>query len=795
MSSAHLTPVLAETTRVGARVAGLRLVGAAVAFASSALIARTLGPTGRGIYALPIAFLGIVMALSHVGLESANVFHAGRGVALRRLWGTDAVAAVLFSLVAWAAVALLALASFSGTIQQIPTGWIVVAVAQLPVVLMSMYWSSLLQLEGSFGSTAVRVVVAASLHAGAVAIFAMLGHLTPFTALALTWVTVGVTWVLVFRLGIRRRIANATMDRQLLVKGISIGLRTQMATMLVFLLLRVDQLLVQRTLGFHALGLYAIAVVVAELLWLVTDPLAGSVLRHLVAADQDDEHRLGFATARLELLAAAVVCAVLWVAAPYVIRIAYGDAYLDAVWPIRWLLPGVVAVAAQRPLYAIVTKRGRLWVAAALNAGALLTNVALNLLLLPRIGLVGASVASTLSYVAVGLGYLKVTHASTVAGLRDIMPRREDVSRLASGLRESIRIRSDGGDPSPIPEAVPQLAPSADSKPGMTVMRCPLCGGGDALLEEEIPYTAIWEGLADTWGAVFPSEVRERHQHARQAELVRCQDCDLQYFRAAVPGDAEFYRLLTKTMPYHTARWEFGVALSRISNGSAVADLGCGDGAFLRLAASRARRVVGVDHHLEAIHALSAAGLEGTTEGFEAFARREAGMFDVVCSFHTLEHLADVDAAVRSARTLLRPRGLLFLSVPNRDRLRFADGPLDCPPHHVSRWSSRQFTELASRFDLSLVSVLREPPDLSHARLATIQARRSRRVELAGAGGLALRVSMRTAMTRRRHVRAITDGEYEQRGWFGHSMVGIFQAPIAAPKTLRAASASAAARR
>jgi SAM-dependent methyltransferase len=224
--------------------------------------------------------------------------------------------------------------------------------------------------------------------------------------------------------------------------------------------------------------------------------------------------------------------------------------------------------------------------------------------------------------------------------------------------------------------------------------------------------------------------------------------------------------------PYHADRWEFQIVLPRIERGMAVADMGCGEGAFIRLAAARAARAVGVDHNTDAIRSLTDAGFEGSSSTFEEFSRREGAAFDVVCSFHTLEHLADPITAACAMRSLLRPGGRLFLSVPNRDRFgRRNDEPLDCPPHHLSRWGPHQLEELAERLDLRLVTTHLEDPDLSHARLAA--ARSSRLLKLLGAdeGGFTARAWMRTAVGPREFRRALAGGEYRRRGIVGHSML------------------------
>jgi O-antigen/teichoic acid export membrane protein/SAM-dependent methyltransferase len=771
---------LEDTASTGVRVASLRILGAGVAFITSIVVARALGPTGRGLYALPVAFLGIVMAVSHVGLESSNVFLAGRGVTLRRLWATNALGALIFSVLAWVMVAGLGVLAGPDSLGGLPTSWIVVAMAQLPLLLTSLYWMSLLQLEGSYAAAARVAVAAAVAHAGMVLAFAVLGRLTPFTVLALTWVTAAVTWALVLRLGARRRIAGTSTDRTLLAGSIAFGLRAQLATVFTFLLLRVDQVLVQRMLGFRELGLYAITVVLAELLWLVTDPFAGSLLRHQVVADPYDERRLGYATARLGLVVASVLCAIAWIAAPLVIRVAYGSAFLDATWPVRWLLPGVAAIAAQRPLYAVVTKQGRMGLAAAMNAVALAANVALNVWLLPLVGVVGAAIASSVTYLLLGVGYVLVTRVPGVAGWRDLVPHRDDLRRLVGGMVRAVRAREQVASEvpprtEPSPPGTTQGAPVA----GDVVDRCPLCRGTDASPVTTVPFSEIWQALRAQWNVTLEGDLLARHQPNAEAELVGCEACGLEYFMGALPGDSVYYAHLMEVLPYHGDRWEFAIVLPSLALGAAVADLGCGEGAFLRLASQRAGHSVGVDQNPVAIDALIGAGLEGTTESFTSFAEREPASFDVVCSFHTLEHIPDVGDAVRAARRLLRPGGRFFVSVPNRDRYGRRDAePLDCPPHHLSRWSVRQLHELAERFHLDLVAVHREPPDLSHAREAAIERSSAlRRLGIDDGHRLVARLWARAAVRQRHHERAIADGEYVSRGVFGHSMLAELQRP------------------
>ena len=66
-----------------------------IGFGASILISRGLGPSGRGIYYLPIVTAATVASFATLGLEQANVFLFGsRSVPLARLWGQGGLVAL-----------------------------------------------------------------------------------------------------------------------------------------------------------------------------------------------------------------------------------------------------------------------------------------------------------------------------------------------------------------------------------------------------------------------------------------------------------------------------------------------------------------------------------------------------------------------------------------------------------------------------------------------------------------------------------------------------------------------------
>ncbi len=122
-----------------------------------------------------------------------------------------------------------------------------------------------------------------------------------------------------------------------------------------------------------------------------------------------------------------------------------------------------------------------------------------------------------------------------------------------------------------------------------------------------------------------------------------------------------------------------------------VLDVGCGAGEFLDLCAALGWQTVGVELSPRAVELARGAGHEAYCADFLS-APLSPGSFQLIHMSHVLEHMPDPLAALRHARELLAPDGLLIVRVPNIGspwaRAFGCDWyPLDVPRHlwHFSR--------------------------------------------------------------------------------------------------------------
>lgn len=211
------------------------------------------------------------------------------------------------------------------------------------------------------------------------------------------------------------------LDRALLRRLIDFGLPLAGASLVVFAIGFVDQLAVGHVLGTTALGAYVLAYNLAN--WpvqIISQPLR-NVAPAVLARQQHDPHlmRRTFRQMTVPLgIVALPGCAALAAAAPDVIAFVYGDSWMAAAEPLRWLAvfagfrilfelcyDFVVVAGSSRPLLGVQV----LWL------GALLPLVVVGL---DRFGLAGAAFAQVvMAALVIGPAYLLVLRRLDVPSL------------------------------------------------------------------------------------------------------------------------------------------------------------------------------------------------------------------------------------------------------------------------------------------------------------------------------------------------------------------------------------------
>ena len=173
------------------------------------------------------------------------------------------------------------------------------------------------------------------------------------------------------------------------------GMRVYVATVLGFLVVRIDLLLVNGYDGTASAGLYAVAVAIADALYILPSVVAVNLFAHAARGSTDSTSAAVF---RAFGLLYAVVCALSALFAPIAIELVYGDKFSDAAELYRWLAPGIFCYGMVNILAQHFAARGFPLEAVLVWGVGLALNLGLNLWLLPDHGTWVASMAATATY-------------------------------------------------------------------------------------------------------------------------------------------------------------------------------------------------------------------------------------------------------------------------------------------------------------------------------------------------------------------------------------------------------------
>jgi O-antigen/teichoic acid export membrane protein len=212
---------------------------------------------------------------------------------------------------------------------------------------------------------------------------------------------VGVVFVVAMIFMQRRRL-TLRVDRPLLRRLLRFGLPTMPAEVSLYLLNFADRLIIVQVKGLGEAGLYSLAVKFAQAVnvlvrgfQLAWPPLAYSIR-------DDDEARRTYATVITLFLAGCTWLVVgLWLLAEFLLRFFAAPKFFDAYEVVGLIAAAVTLYALYMVMVVILGRTGRTEYNLPAALAALVSNVALNLILVPSLGIVGAGLALVASYLIV----------------------------------------------------------------------------------------------------------------------------------------------------------------------------------------------------------------------------------------------------------------------------------------------------------------------------------------------------------------------------------------------------------
>lgn len=406
-----------------------RIASAMLGVVSAPILARALGPDGRGQTAAALALTGLLPIALSLGMP---IVARRRGASGEEVAPT--VRAIrLLSLGVGALGGLIAYFSTLSILESLSyPAKVALVVSGIGCSVSGLLWISdvnILIARERHGAFALVNLTSGAVFVALVIVFALMGQISVSVVIWLNLAAMAATLVVsscLLRVGIRGPRART---RALLVES----RRFYGAQLAEASSYRLDQFFALPIIGAHAAGLYSVAATISLLPMAVGQAVGSSTFRRFVRANSEGTFRADFSTdLRGAVVAGWAASISVAVATPAIVVLGFGRDFSDAIIPALIALVGSVAVVGNYVVNSGLVALNKGWQQTSAQFVGLLTGLVLLVLLGPILGPSGAAMASTLGYwLTFWCGYL-----ATGLGIRDLSPRVGDLRAARDLFRQ-----------------------------------------------------------------------------------------------------------------------------------------------------------------------------------------------------------------------------------------------------------------------------------------------------------------------------------------------------------------------
>jgi O-antigen/teichoic acid export membrane protein len=403
-----------------------QLFAVAARFLAGLVVARVLGPEGRGQYALVVLVPSLLTMVLSLGLGPAATYLLGRQkvpvgqvAANSLLWGAGGGTTIVLGLLVFWGVAQ------PPFLPDLSFPLVALSCAAVPFALVHLFISYaflglgqakkfgiLLLIEG-FGQVVYLILFVIAAQWG------LLGATLAWTLTVVTQALFAVAW-----LG-GRVLLSLRPNLQTFREALSYGLRIYPMAVMQYLALRFDQLLVEFFAGTGPLGLYAIAISLAEAALQIPMALSTALFSRVSTSTNLQADLITPRVLRATVILTVLEAGALLVLARPLVQFLFGFEFESAVPALLWLLPGIVLYAVARILAGDLAGRGYPLLCSLAVGISLIATIVLDFAWIPGQGIVGAAWASSVAYGAHAavllIGFLRISRPASVQLAR---PRR-----------------------------------------------------------------------------------------------------------------------------------------------------------------------------------------------------------------------------------------------------------------------------------------------------------------------------------------------------------------------------------
>lgn len=401
------------------------------------MLARLLGPEGKGTLTALFIVPNIVVSMADLGIRQSSAYFIGRKI--YKVQDVISSSMLLWILTSILSVIIVLLYYTSSLTTDYNLSLIFIGLAIIPVKILVSYFNGIIQGQLKIGNINVKVLLSFLVNLLGVILLVGIFNLGVVGA-ALVSLFVALSSLFYF-LTVVRKTAKINIryikpiPQEMFKKGITFAV----SLFILQLNYKIDIIILENMVSVAEVGVYSIGAHLAELIWQL--PAAISVVLFAKSANSKSDLEASLRSARLlrlSLAALFIVILIFGIVSNYFVTFIYGVEFQDAANVINILLPGVLMIVISKILHPSLAARGYPLYGLAVFIVPLIINIILNYILIPIYGINGAAIASTISYTIGGITYGIVYSRKENIKLRDLLfIKKEDFDVIIKSFKFS----------------------------------------------------------------------------------------------------------------------------------------------------------------------------------------------------------------------------------------------------------------------------------------------------------------------------------------------------------------------
>lgn len=412
-----------------------------VSIITTVVTSRGLGPQGKGVLSVSNNLISISLILLGFGVAASNVYFIGKNKKdMEAILGANIIVAMFSAVV----LVLLFILNLKFNLDFIFKGLNIriIIIIFLTIPLMNLKTSLinvLLGLQNIGRYNKINII-------DTVVTFCIL-VIFVFTFKSAFWVIVGnlisvitVLLILLYVLFYKNKL-KLTFNKVLLKDMLKYGIKAQIGNAVQFLNYRLDIFIINFLLPIGQVGIYSNAVALSETMWKVSGTVSTIVLP-MTTNSKDKKHMALFINkvTRITFFIVVLSSIVLVLISKPLILILLGKDFSGSINALILLIPGISIFSVCNILSSYMAGVGQIEKNIIASSVSCIATIILDIVLIPKVGINGASIATSISYIMATLITIIFYNRLTASKISDILLiKRDDLSEIFARVNKIIR--------------------------------------------------------------------------------------------------------------------------------------------------------------------------------------------------------------------------------------------------------------------------------------------------------------------------------------------------------------------